>query len=121
MFNMILSIFNARKHIASLYELKESLMSIRMHLPTTEKKHMPPRGKLQLDTDEKALVDWWIEQGADFGKQILDMEVPEKVQNILDKRVAKVSPVYAMTPSPVSESKLQKMSRQRELHRQQPL
>lgn len=87
----------------------ESLMAIRMHLPTTEKKHMPPRGKLQLDTDEKALVDWWIEQGADFGKQILDMEVPENIQNILDKRVAKVSPVYAMTPDPVSKSKLQKM------------
>lgn len=90
-------------------KLDESLMSIRMHLPTTEKKHMPPRGKLQLDTEEKALVDWWIEQGADFGKQVLDMEVPENIQNILDKRVAKVSPVFAMTPDPVSKSKLQKM------------
>ena len=87
----------------------ESLMSIRMHLPTTEKEHMPPRGKLQLDTDEKALIDWWIEQGADFGKQVLDMEVPEKIQNILDKKVVKVSPVYAMTPPALSRSKLEKI------------
>ena len=87
---------------------EKSLMAVRINLPTTEKKHMPPRGKKQLDTDEKALIEWWIEQGADFSHQVLDVEVPEKIQNILDKRIPRESAVYAMDISAASAKTIAK-------------
>lgn len=44
---------------------KNSLMLQRIHLPLSEKKHMPPRGKIQLTPTEIVLLETWIAEGAD--------------------------------------------------------
>ncbi|MDC0635260.1 chitobiase/beta-hexosaminidase C-terminal domain-containing protein [Flavobacteriaceae bacterium] len=39
---------------------KISLFLQRLHLPLTEKEHMPPKGKVQLTEEELALIEWWM-------------------------------------------------------------
>lgn len=62
-----------------------SLFLQRVHLPLAEKKHMPPKGKVQLTEEEIALLTWWVEQGADFEKTVGESEVSNEIQAILDK------------------------------------
>jgi hypothetical protein len=45
---------------------KEAMMFERIHLDITHKKHMPPDGKLQLTTEEVAILSRWIKAGGDF-------------------------------------------------------
>ena len=45
---------------------KEALLFERIHLDITHKKHMPPDGKLQLTTEEVAILSRWIKAGGDF-------------------------------------------------------
>ena len=42
----------------------ESLMLKHIHVSLENKKHMPQKGKLQLNEDEINLITWWIEQRA---------------------------------------------------------
>ena len=44
----------------------ESLLIKRIHLPETDKKHMPPRNKEQLTETETEILYYWIKTGADF-------------------------------------------------------
>ncbi|MGR3810732.1 c-type cytochrome domain-containing protein [Jiulongibacter sp. NS-SX5] len=53
-----------------------SHLTERIKLPMEEKKHMPPKGKPQLSTDEIAILVNWIQEGADTSKTTL--ELPEK-------------------------------------------
>ncbi|HEV7346952.1 c-type cytochrome domain-containing protein [Telluribacter sp.] len=50
-----------------------SLFLQRIHLPAEEKKHMPPKGKVQLTEEEMALLSWWVKDRADFNKKVLDL------------------------------------------------
>ncbi|WP_247237357.1 c-type cytochrome domain-containing protein [Telluribacter sp. SYSU D00476] len=52
---------------------EQSLLLQRIHLPEEEKKHMPPKGKVQLTTEEMALLSWWIKGRADFRKKVVDL------------------------------------------------
>jgi len=36
----------------------------RIHLPKTEKLHMPPKGKVQLNDNEIKLLEWWVQNKA---------------------------------------------------------
>lgn len=47
-------------------QVDSSLMLIRLHLPMTEKEHMPPKGKPQLKPHEVELLSTWIKEGADM-------------------------------------------------------
>lgn len=40
---------------------EHSLFLARVHLPLENEDHMPPKGKVQLTDNEKALLEWWIE------------------------------------------------------------
>jgi hypothetical protein len=42
------------------------MMFERIHLDITHKKHMPPDGKVQLTTEEVAILSRWIKAGGDF-------------------------------------------------------
>ena len=46
-------------------DIAGSMLLQRIHLPVTDKKHMPPRGKNPLTPEETALLDAWIGSGAD--------------------------------------------------------
>lgn len=61
----------------------KSLMMIRMLLPDSDEDHMPPKGKPQVTGEEKALIEWWISDGADFRKKSRELPQDEKIQKIL--------------------------------------
>jgi hypothetical protein len=50
----------------------------RANLPIDDKKHMPPRGKTQLTTEEIVILTSWINEGADLKKAIKDYETNSK-------------------------------------------
>ena len=51
----------------------ESEILKRIHLPKEEKKHMPPKAKIQLSKAEKKLIDQWVLQGAPRNKTIAEL------------------------------------------------
>lgn len=61
----------------------KSLVMMRMLLPDSDEDHMPPKGKPQVTDEEKALIEWWIHNGADFRKRSRELAQEEKIQKIL--------------------------------------
>ncbi len=55
----------------------------RLLLPKEDEHHMPPKQKAQPNEKQIALLHWWIQQGADTGKQVKDLQQPEKLKPIL--------------------------------------
>jgi len=70
----------------------ESEMVIRMLLPGSDKKHMPPRQKPQLTEKEIILLHWWVQQGADFNKKVKELQQDEKIKKVLLAMEATNSP-----------------------------
>ncbi|MDU8886025.1 c-type cytochrome domain-containing protein [Yeosuana sp. MJ-SS3] len=64
---------------------EESLLYNQLLLPESDKKHMPPKGKPQLTTDEKLLIKHWIDGGADFEGYIGNLSKNDTLKNILKK------------------------------------
>jgi hypothetical protein len=63
------------------------LLLNRVHLPLDDKKHMPPRGKVQLTDEEVVLMAEWIKTGSDFEVKVSSLSPQSPVysyaQNIL--------------------------------------
>lgn len=59
-----------------------SLLLQRVHLPETEKKHMPPTGKMQLSDNEKMLLYLWIKDKAGFNKKVTDLPATDSLRMI---------------------------------------
>lgn len=59
-----------------------SLLLQRVHLPETEKKHMPPTGKTQLTDDEKMLLYLWVKSKAGFSKKVIDLPANDSLRMI---------------------------------------
>lgn len=57
-----------------------SLLMQRIHMPETEKKHMPPAGKPQLDEEETAILYQWIKSGADFKQKVNDLPAADSLR-----------------------------------------
>lgn len=55
----------------------------RLLLPKEDDDHMPPRQKPQPNEQQVALLHWWIQQGADTGKLVKDLQQPEKLKPVL--------------------------------------
>lgn len=51
-------------------DVDNSLLMKRLLLPLTDKKHMPPKDKTQLTTEEMAFVSMWLKRGADTQKKL---------------------------------------------------
>lgn len=64
-----------------------SLLLQRVHLPETEKKHMPPTGKTQLTDDEKMLLYLWIKSKAGFSKKVIDLPAADSLRMIAATRL----------------------------------
>ncbi|GJM31269.1 MAG: hypothetical protein DHS20C18_02700 [Saprospiraceae bacterium] len=84
----------------------ESPMTQRIRLPKEAEEHMPPDGKKQVTEEELALLEWWVEQGADFGKKVGECEQPEKIRTILEAKVKPPNGIYALNISKISDRKL---------------
>ena len=63
----------------------ESLLYNQLLLPESDKKHMPPKGKPQLTSDEKLLIKHWIDRGADFEAYVGALSKNDTLKNILKK------------------------------------
>ena len=59
--------------IISMSTPMESEILKRIHLPREEKKHMPPKAKIQLSKAEKKLIDQWVLRGAPQNKTIAEL------------------------------------------------
>lgn len=55
----------------------------RVALPDSDDDHMPPKEKPQLTELEKVLLQWWVEQGADFEKTVSSIPQSESVKTAL--------------------------------------
>jgi len=66
------------------HPMKSALLT-RIHLPKSEKEHMPPSGKKQLSDDEMVLLEWWLKNKACFDCKVSDMKEQEEVAEILEK------------------------------------
>ncbi|MEO0468278.1 MAG: c-type cytochrome domain-containing protein [Bacteroidota bacterium] len=62
----------------------ESELLKRIHLDMDDDKHMPPSGKRQLDREEIALLEWWLENKGCGDCLVEEMQGNEDVQEILD-------------------------------------
>jgi uncharacterized membrane protein len=61
----------------------ESELIKRVLSPREEEHHMPPKEKPQLSEEETDLLQWWVNQGADFAKKVKDIPQSEKVKLLL--------------------------------------
>lgn len=59
----------------------------RVHLPDNDEDHMPPKGKRQLSDAQIDLLSWWINEGAPFDKKVAQVNVEEKIQDILNELI----------------------------------
>ena len=60
----------------------ESEVFRRVTLSQKSEKFMPPKGE-PLTYDEIKLLEWWINNGADFDKPLEDHEIPEAIQQVI--------------------------------------
>lgn len=56
------------------------LLLQRIHLPLDDKKHMPPRGKLQLTPEEATLLALWVKSGADTAGKFLALAPNDSIR-----------------------------------------
>ncbi len=89
----------------------ESLLIERIHLPMADDLHMPPDGKEQLEEDEKMLLEWWIDAGAELNQPVGLMDKPEAIQEALKRRFEPEGPqgVFALDIAPLSENTRQNL------------
>ena len=57
-----------------------SLLIQRLHLPESEKKHMPPAGKPQLEEEETAILYQWIKSGASFKQKLSELPAADSLR-----------------------------------------
>lgn len=68
-----------------------SLMLQRIHLPEEEEKHMPPQGKPQLTEEEINILYFFIKDGADFTKKVIDLPSTDTLRLLANKIFKKPS------------------------------
>jgi hypothetical protein len=61
----------------------------RLDLPEEYKKHMPPKGKTQVTQREQALIEAWIQSGADVRKRIVDYPAQDSFRLFLARYIQK--------------------------------
>ena len=62
---------------------EQSLFLERVHLPLDNDDHMPPKGKVQLTDNEKALLEWWIINKNCFECKVSELPRERKMAAIL--------------------------------------
>lgn len=62
---------------------EESEMIKRMLLPLDDEDHMPPKNKPQLSKQHIAVLQWWVNAGADFNKKVSELRQPENIKPAL--------------------------------------
>lgn len=79
-----------------------SLLLNRIHLPESDKKHMPPAGKPQLTMEETQLLYYWIKDGAAFNKKATELPAGDSLRLLAEtllQPAASTVPVYDFAPA----------------------
>ena len=88
----------------------------RIVLDPIEEKHMPPKGKLQLNDEEKRLMQWWISSGASFHAKAKEIAQTEQIKKLLTGFQGKDAVQEDLLPetaiSPASEEVVLKLQQQ---------
>lgn len=64
-----------------------SLLLERIHMPLSNKKHMPPSGKPQLSPEEARIIFQWIKDRPDFKKRVLDLPLDDSLRILAAERL----------------------------------
>ena len=56
-------------------------------LPETDAEHMPPKGKTQVNEDERLILNWWVEAGAPENAAVGGLSLPDDVQLAMERNV----------------------------------
>jgi uncharacterized membrane protein len=64
-----------------------SLLLQRVHLPSSDKKHMPPAGKPQLTEEETQILYLWIKDQASFSKKVIDLKPSDSLRMLAASRL----------------------------------
>lgn len=83
------------------YNAGESLMIQRMLLDPSNEKHMPPKGKPQLNKKEINLIYWWVQHGASVNEQLVNGLSNDTVKALI---ASKVIPAFPALPFPATNS-----------------
>lgn len=63
-----------------------SLLIQRINLPEQQKKHMPPKGKPQLTSEERQLLYFWINSGAPFTRLVIELDAQDSLKLLAERR-----------------------------------
>ncbi len=86
------------------------LLMQRIHLPLEEKKHMPPKGKIQLTDDEIAVIHQWIKGGANFTKRVMEYAETDSLRLLASAFLKSPSTTEAYNFAAASETTIQKLN-----------
>jgi uncharacterized membrane protein len=56
-------------------------------LPESDSKHMPPKGKVQVNEDERLILGWWVEAGAPESTTVGELTLPDDVRLAMERNV----------------------------------
>ncbi|MES2371177.1 MAG: DUF2231 domain-containing protein [Bacteroidota bacterium] len=65
-------------------DLLQSLLISRLHLPLSDKKHMPLAAKPQLTDEELSLLEAWVKAGAPFSQKLKDRTATDSLRLVAD-------------------------------------
>jgi len=89
--------------------VEKSLFLQRVHLPLTDKEHMPPRGKTQLEPQEVALLEAWVRAGADAKLALGEIGDGHPLQSYVSS-VGSELPEKSYTFPPASAGEVEKLN-----------
>lgn len=89
------------------FRANESLMIQRMLLDPANDKHMPPRGKPQLNNKEIGLIYWWVQHGASVNDNLGNALLNDTVKNLIASKIVPSFPALSLpTTSLVDSNKI---------------
>lgn len=86
------------------YNSKESLMIQRMLLDPSDDKHMPPKGKPQLNSKEINLFYWWVQHGASVNDKMGNALLNDTVKNLIASKIVPAFPKLSLPVIPIVDS-----------------
>ncbi len=94
-------------------DTKYPLILHQIKLPIEDEEHMPPKGKVQLTSEEIALMEWWIENGHCFDCSTKDLKTSKKLDAILADLEEDDSPraILAKNVDPISKENLLQLNK----------
>lgn len=87
-----------------LADSASSLLADRIHLPLSEKEHMPPKNKPQLSTDELELLELWIASNLSPDSKISELNPQHPLRKLLEQQAgAKTYDFPPANPNAIAE------------------